>query len=106
VLGAQFACEHSRGPSRRPSGPQAAYGAHTAVVGLMLMHVAFILIPASQRTRFVAQIISTSHAAGYSQQLSTRFVHQSAQRVLENFGRTRAQQEAAHEELGPGAHPS
>jgi CRP/FNR family transcriptional regulator, cyclic AMP receptor protein len=35
----------------------------------------------------------------------TGFVHQSAQTVLENFGRARTQQEGAHEELEPGAHP-
>jgi hypothetical protein len=52
------------------------------------------------------QRLSWAGLLGYSQQLLTRFVDQRAQTVLDNFGRTRAEQQSAHRELDPTPTPT
>jgi hypothetical protein len=79
-------------------------GALTAVLGLVLMRGEFI--PGLSALDSSAQIISWAVLLGYSQQLLTRFVDQRAQTVLDNFSRTRAQQQQAHGALDPAPAPS
>jgi hypothetical protein len=69
-------------------------GALTAVLGLVLMRGEFI--PGLSALDSSGQIISWAVLLGYSQQLLTRFVDQRAQTVLENFGRTPAEQQQAN----------
>jgi hypothetical protein len=79
-------------------------GALTAVFGILLMRGAFV--PGLTALDSSAQIISWAVLLGYSQQLLTRFVDQRAQTVLENFGRSRAEQQSAHQELDPPPTPT
>jgi hypothetical protein len=79
-------------------------GALTAVFGILLMRGAFV--PGLTALDSSAQIISWAVLLGYSQQLLTRFVDQRAQTVLDNFGRSRAEQQSAHRELDPTPTPT
>lgn len=79
-------------------------GALTAVFGILLMRGAFV--PGLTALDSSAQIISWAVLLGYSQQLLTRFVDQRAQTVLDNFGRSRAEQQSAHRELDPTPPPT
>jgi hypothetical protein len=74
-------------------------GALTAVFGILLMRGAFV--PGLTALDSSAQIISWAVLLGYSQQLLTRFVDQRAQTVLDNFGRTRDEQQKAHTTIDP-----
>jgi hypothetical protein len=74
-------------------------GALTAVLGLVLMRGEFI--PGLSALDSSAQIISWAVLLGYSQQLLTRFVDQRAQTVLDNFARTRSEQQSANATIAP-----
>jgi hypothetical protein len=74
-------------------------GALTAVLGIVLMRGEFI--PGLSALDSSAQIISWAVLLGYSQQLLTRFVDQRAQTVLDNFGRTRTEQQRANATIAP-----
>jgi hypothetical protein len=74
-------------------------GALTAVFGILLMRGAFV--PGLTALDSSAQIVSWAVLLGYSQQLLTRLVDQRAQTVLDNFGRTRDEQQRAHATIDP-----
>jgi hypothetical protein len=72
-------------------------GALTAVLGLILMRGAFI--PGLSALDSPGQIVAWAVLLGYSQQILTRMVDARAQTVLDNFSRTREDQDKEHDRL-------
>jgi hypothetical protein len=72
-------------------------GALTAVLGLILMRGAFV--PGLSALDSPGQIVSWAVVLGYSQQILTRMVDDRAQTVLDNFARTREEQDKENNRL-------
>jgi hypothetical protein len=79
-------------------------GALTAVLGLLLMRGAFV--PGLSALDTPGQIIAWAVLLGYSQQVLTRTLDLRAQTILDNFGRTRAEQEKAHTRVDTALAPA
>lgn len=79
-------------------------GALTAILGLLLMRGAFV--PGLSALDTPGQIIAWAVLLGYSQQVLTRTLDLRAQTILDNFGRTRAEQEKAHTRVDTALAPA
>ena len=79
-------------------------GALTAILGLLLMRGAFV--PGLSALDTPGQIIAWAVLLGYAQQVLTRTLDLRAQTILDNFGRTRAEQDKAHTRVDTALAPA